>query len=421
MVWLRDTRLVLWPHGYTQRPGLDYEETFSPVVRFESLRVVLALATHQDLKVHQMDVKTAFLNGELNNLIYMKQPEAFVKKDQEGLVCKLKQSIHGLKQSPRCWNSALDVYLRSIGFVQTKSDPCIYVAEEGEPFIIAIYVDDILLAGQTDVCIAELKDALTNHFDIKNLGQVNSFCGVKIIQNLEKWVGQPSYTESILKHFNMRDAKAAKTPVNSSLKLIKALDDSECMDQELYQSAVGKLLYLSTCSRPDIAFAVSKVARYTSKPTVEHWKAVKHIFRYLVGTINHGILFSRSSSSECIRYSDADWGGELDDRKSTSGFIYQIGEGPASWSSRKQNSVALSTSEAEYVALASAAQEAIWLRQLMSELTKTPIKTITINERCKGSQSLQYAYQRIHSFMDRVMKLRKMASVQELLNLVSVK
>ena len=410
-----------------------------------------------------MDVKTAFLNGELNNLIYMKQPEAFVKKGQEGLVCKLKRSIYGLKQSPRCWNSALDVHLRSIGFVQTKSDPCIYVAEEGEPFIIAIYVDDILLAGQTDVRIAEVKDALTNRFDIKDLGQVNSFLGVKIIQNLEKgtiWAGQPSYTESILKHFNMRDAKAAKTPVNSSLKLIKALDDSECIDQELYQSAVGKLLYLSTRSRPDIAFAVSKVARYTSKPTVEHWKAVKHIFRYLVGTINHGILFSRSSSSECIGYSDADWGGDLDDRKSTSGFIYQIGEGPVSWSSRKQNSVALSTSEAEYVALASAAQEAIWLRQLMSELTKTPIKTITINEDnqsaiclSKNPQfhgrskhisikhhflrdqvkegSIEVKYCRTEEMIadmftkglsgERFMKLRRMASVQELLNLVSVK
>ena len=214
---------------------------------------------------------------------------------------------------------------------------------------------------------------------------------------------------------------------------------------------------MSTRPRPDIAFAVSKVARYTSKPTVEHWKAVKHIFRYLVGTINHGILFSRS---ECIGYSDADWGGDLDDRKSTSGFIYQIGEGPVSWSSCKQNSVALSTSEAEYVALASAAQEAIWLRQLMSELTKTPIKTITINEDnqsaiclSKNPQfhgrskhisikhhflrdqvkegSIEVKYCRTEEMIadmftkglsgERFMKLRRMAIVQELLNLVSVK
>ena len=142
-------KACLVAQGYTQRPGLDDEETFSPVMRFESLRVALTLAAHQDLKVHQMGVKTSFLNSELNDLIYMKQPEAFVKKGQGGPVCKLKQSIYGLKQSPRCWNSALDDRLRSIGFVhQTKGDPCIYVAEEGEPFIIANYVDDILLAGK---------------------------------------------------------------------------------------------------------------------------------------------------------------------------------------------------------------------------------------------------------------------------------
>ena len=260
--------------GYAQRPGVDYEETFSPVVRFESLRVFLALAVQKGLKVHQMDVKTAFLNGELNDLIYMKQPEAFIMKGQEGLVCKLKRSIYGLKQSPRCWNSVLDEHLKSIGFVQTKSDPCIYIAEEGDPFMIAIYVDDILLAGQSDRRMAQVKDALTDRFDVKDLGRVDCFLGVKIIQNLEKgtiWAGQSVYTKTILNQFNMRSAKAAKTPVNTALKLTKAENDSECVDQELYQSAVGKLLYLSTRTRPDIAFAVSKVARYTSKPTVEHW------------------------------------------------------------------------------------------------------------------------------------------------------
>ncbi len=140
-----------------------------------------------------MDVKTAFLNGELNDLIYMKQPETFIKKGEESLVCKLKRSIYGLKQSPRCWNSALDDHLRSIGFIQTKSDPCIYIAKEGDPFLIAIYVDDILLAGQSDHRIAEVKNALSNRFDIKDLGTVDHFFGVKIVQNFEKctiWAGQ---------------------------------------------------------------------------------------------------------------------------------------------------------------------------------------------------------------------------------------
>ena len=179
----------------------------------------------------------------------------------------------------------------------------------------------------------------------------------------------------------MDEAKSVKTPVNSSQKLMKASDDSVCVDKELYQCAVGKLLYLSTRTRPDISFAVSRAARYTSKPTEDHWKAIKHILRYLVGTTKYGLLYSRNTSQiDCVGYSDADWGGDLDDRKSTSGYIFQIAGGPVSWRSRKQSCVALSTSEAEYIALTSAAQEGIWLRQLISEILKKPMKPVTIYE-----------------------------------------
>ena len=165
----------------------------------------------------------------------------------------------------------------------------------------------------------------------------------------------------------MSNVKASKTPVNPGVKLSKGTENSEYMDIELYQSAVGKLLYLSIRTRPDIAFAVSSVARYTAKPTVDHLKAVKHILRYLASTVNHGLLYSRSSS-DCLGYSDSDWGGDLDDRMSTSGFVFHIRGGPVSWQSRKQSCVALSKSEAEYIALTSAAQEAVSLCQLISEL-----------------------------------------------------
>ena len=368
--------------GYSQRQGQDYEETFSPVVRFESIRTIIALAIQKGLKIHQMDVETAFLNGELTEEIYMKQPEGFVEKGRENQVCKLTKSIYGLKQSPRCWNYVLDTQLKSMGFAQTKSDPCIYVSTIGEPFIIAIYVDDIVLVSKTDQRLTEVKREIESKFKVKDLGELHYFLGVKVVQNTEKqsiWLGQPSYIKQLLEQFNMSNAKATKTPVNPGFKLSKGTEDSEYMDIELYQSAVGKLLYLSTRTRPDISFAVSSVARYTAKPTVDHWKAVKHILRYLIGTINYGLLYSRTSSV-CLGYSDSDWGGDLDDRKSTSGYVFQIGGGPVSWQSRKQSCVALSTSEAEYIALTSAAQEAIWLRQLLSELEQEPEKKVVIYE-----------------------------------------
>ena len=192
--------------GYTQKPGQDYDETFSPVVRFESLRMVIALAIQNGLKLHQMDVTTAFLNGELKEEVYMKQPEGYVVKGKEDLVCKLRKSIYGLKQSPRCWNSALDDYL---GFVQAAGDPCLYMSTEGEMFLIAIYVDDILLAGKSIERLNAVKQALSQQFQVKDMGELHYFLGVKVVQEHKAgivWIGQQSYTENILRKFGMEDA-----------------------------------------------------------------------------------------------------------------------------------------------------------------------------------------------------------------------
>ena len=167
--------------GFSQKYGLDYDETFSPVVRFESLRTVIALAVQNGMKLHQMDVTTAFLNGELEEEVYMKQPEGFAAKGQEDMVCKLKRSIYGLKQSPRCWNSALDNQLKQMGFVQVKGDPCLYMASEGEMFFIAVYVDDIVLAGKSNKRMAEVKEILAKQFQIKDMGELHYFLGVKIV------------------------------------------------------------------------------------------------------------------------------------------------------------------------------------------------------------------------------------------------
>ena len=192
--------------------------------------------------------------------------------------------------------------------------------------------------------------------------------------------GTTNYTENLVSHFSMQNVKTCKTPVNPSLKLTKAKDDSTYIDGELYQSAVGKLIYPSTRMRPDIAFAVSNVAKFTAKPTEQQWRAMKHIIRYLAGTTNFGLLFTRNESTECTGYSDADWGGDIDDRKSTSGYLYLMSGAPVSWRSKKQSCITLSTAEAEYMSLTSAAQEVICLVCLLVELQKESITPAIIHE-----------------------------------------
>ena len=307
----------------------------------------------------------------------MQQPEGFVEKGKEHLVCKLRRSIYGLKQSPRCWNSVLDNKLKSMGFKQTMGDPCIYVKEEcGEIFIIAVYVDDILLAGKTDQKINEVKQALAELFKMKDMGELHHFLGVKVVQkpsSKEIWIGQEAYTKSMLEIFSMESSKPVNTPINPGTKLTKATAESQRVDKIKYQSAVGHLLYLSTKTRPDIAYAVSDVARFCGDPTEEHWVAVKHIMRYLRGTGDMGLLYDgNEETTTCVGCSDANWAGDLDDRKSTSGYVFQISNAAISGRSKKQSCVALSTAEAEYMALASATQEAIWLQQLLTDLKSKP-------------------------------------------------
>lgn len=359
--------------GFDQKYGLDYDETFCPVVRLESLRSLIALSTQRGLELHHVDVHTAFLNGTLQEEVFMKQPTGYEKEGEEHLVCKLRKSIYGLKQSSRCWNTALDAHLKQMGFTQLKSDPCIYVSGGDDPFYIGVYVDDMILAGKEAVRMKSVKKQLASKFDIKDLGKLSYFLGMSIVQDLEQrrtWMGQPMHTEKLLTRMGMSDCKPVKTPVEPGNRLVKASEDEEAVDQQSYQSLVGSLMYLATCTRPDIAYAVGMLARYSSKPNQSHWVAAKRVLRYLKGTVNFGLVYSGDSC--VVGHSDADWAGDVDDRKSTSGYMFQIAGGPVSWRSRKQNTVALSTAEAEYVALSSAAQECVWMRRLVAELGNPP-------------------------------------------------
>ena len=367
--------------GYNQQYGIDYQDTFSPVARFESIRLIISLAAINKLKLHQMDVTTAFLNGALKEDIFMKQPEGYKVKGKEMLVCKLNRSLYGLKQSAKCWNEELDSHLKSLGFKQSISDQCIYIKSDGNDIlVVAVYVDDIIVGGQCKKHIDEIKYKLSLKFSIKDMGELHHFLGVKIIQSEDGiWIGQPSFIEDLLMKFDMKDCKPVDTPADPSIKLKKLFSNDDKVDREKYQSAIGCLIYLSTRTRPDITYAVGAVAKYAEQPGKQHWTAVKRIFRYLKGTITLGIKYSSTSKDELIGYSDADWAGDVDDRKSTSGYAFELGS-IITWRSKKQASTALSTAEAEYLALASCIQEALWLKKLLSDLTNKVEKSIDIYE-----------------------------------------
>ena len=315
----------------------------------------------------------------------MTQPKGFVKQGEEHLVCKLNKSIYGLKQSPRCWNTALDTHLTEMGFTQSNSDPCIYRSDEGgEIFYLGVYVDDIILAGRSEDQVKEVKAALSQKFEIKDMGKLHHFLGISVVQNEQSktvWIGQPAYTKNVLTKFGMQDCTPVNTPVDIGSKLETTSDEDEHTDQQQYQSAIGSLMYLAVSTRPDISYALGNLAKFSSKPSKKHWSTIKRVLRYLKGTVEHGILYNQNSSGECVGYySDADWAGDINDRKSTSGYVFQMSGAAVTWRSKKQGCVALSTAEAEYVALCSAAQESVWLRRLTSELGSPPQTATVIYE-----------------------------------------
>ena len=377
--------------GFSQVRGADYDETFSPVVRRESVRTVVGLAVRNGLSLHQLDVTTAFLNGKFEEVVYMRQPEGFIAEGQEHLVCRLKRSIYGLKQSPRLWNATIDGFLKQLGFLQSQSDRCVYIAAVGELAVVGIYVDDIVVACKNEEKLKEFKRALCGKVDVKDLGKLHHFLGMKVIQDDvsgDVWIGQDAYVGKVLERFGMQDAKSVVTPVDASSKLVKAAEDDVMFDKGVYQSAVGSLLYLSTGTRPDIAFAVGNVARFSANSTKRHWTGVKRILRYLKGTSDLGLHYSSSVDEDLVGYSDSDWAGDLDDRRSVSGYMFKLCGAPISWRSKKQASVALSTAEAEYVALSSATQETVWLRKLTSELKFEQSRPTVVYEDNQSSISM---------------------------------
>ena len=374
--------------GYSQQYGIDYDETFSPVVRFSSIRTLLAYAVQQGMLIHHMDVVTAFLNGQLHEEIYMKQPPGYIQPGQEELVCRLKKSLYGLKQSPRCWNLTFCEHMKSMGFKQCDADPCIFIRKGSELSIVAVYVDDLILITETVDEMQQIKANLANRFKMTDMGQLRYCLGVSI--NIDEGkqlleLSQKQYIQKLLERYGLCDANSVSTPVDLNVKLVKDDGHSKLVDPVLYQSIIGSLLYAAIATRPDISHAVGMLSKFCSKPSEAHLTAVKRILRYLKGTVSLTLQYQRQEKLTVIGYSDADWANDLDNRHSVTGNVFIMTEGAVNWLSQKQATVALSTAEAEYVALSSAAQEVIWLRRLLSEINVDISKPTIIREDNKGA------------------------------------
>lgn len=374
--------------GFTQQYGIDYEETFSPVVRFTSVRALLAHGLQHGMTIHQMDVVTAFLNGNLDEDIFMQQPDGYVQTGQEHLVCKLNKSLYGLKQSPRCWNAVFHEYMEHIGFKQGNADPCVYTRSADVTTIIAVYVDDLIMMSETTQEMVRVKGLLSDRFKMKDMGELHYCLGIAIEQCEHRQsllIHQSLFIQKILAKYKMSEANTVATPADLSVRLVKNDGLSKPVDQGHYQAMVGSLLYAAIATRPDIAQAVGVVAKFSSNPDSSHLTAVKRIYRYLKGSVNLGLRYTKQVDGQLITYSDADWAGDHDNRHSTTGNLHMMAEAAIGWLSKKQRVVALSTSEAEYIALSTAAQETIWLRRLLKDLNAGQSTPTTIMEDNQGA------------------------------------
>ena len=381
--------------GFSQEAGVDYDEVFAPVARYNSIRSVLAIANQLDLEVHQMDVKSAFLNGDLENEIFMKQPEGFVDSENPDYVCLLKKSLYGLKQSARCWNLVMDEYLKSNGYKQSTADMCIYYKSEVKDgrtvlMIIAVYVDDTILASNNMDALNEEKRRLSRKFEMDDRGEVHYVLGMSVKRNRNLkilTIDQRVYLENVLKRFGMQSCKPIATPLEPGKKF-EALGDDDPVDVTEYQAVIGSLTYAVVSTRPDLAVAVGMLSQFMKGPGKEHWTGIKRVLRYIKGTLDYGLKFVYSKNFVLYGYSDADWAGDIESRKSTSGYVFRLGGCTISWKSKKQPVVALSSTEAEYVALCHAAQETVWLRNLLHSINLQQSEATILYEDNQGAMAL---------------------------------
>lgn len=363
-------RARLVAKGFMQNKGIDYSETFSPVVRHTTLRLLFALAVQLNLEITHLDITTAFLNGDLEEVLYMQKPDCFPNCKDDGKVLLLKKAIYGLKQASRAWYKKVDDCLIGMAYKRSEVEPCLYIKDNDNcKTIVTIYVDDFFVFSNNASETENLKHILASKFKLKDLGEVKQCLGISVKVNRVNGIitlSQENYIDQLLKKFNMLECKPADTPMEAKLNLSKT---EKCNVKYPYQQLIGCLMYLAVLTRPDIMFSVVFLSQFNNCHEYEHWSYAKRVLRYLKKTKHYKLTYTKKGNKKLEGFADADWGNNVVDRKSYTGLCFTLSGGIISWSSKKQSTVALSSTEAEYMSITEACKEAIYLRSLICEIT----------------------------------------------------
>jgi hypothetical protein len=394
-------RLVI--KGYEQVPGEDFDETFAPVARLETFRLVLALAAANGLQIHQMDVVTAFLNPDIDGEVYMELPPGVenswlwpestdqIQEIPHDAICRLLKALYGLKQAPRLWFKHIDSFLKKLGFHPSDNDANLYISEDAW---ILLYVDDLLIVSKSERQIAEIKRRLSDQYRMTDHGAAKQFLGLELRRYGDKlYVGQHRFALKVIRRFEMHDAYPQTTPLDPGSRLVKATKGDRLVDANEYRALIGSLMYLMRATRPDLAFTLSALSKHNEKPTSEHLQAAKHVLRYLKGTIEMALVYEKSMRNgpvEITNYTDSNWASDLNDHNSTFRYIFKLAGVVVTWSSQKQSLVVQSMTEAEYIGCSEVAREVVWLHRLLQDLqAEYPINPpLTLHADNQGSIKL---------------------------------
>uniref|UniRef100_H3H572 Polyprotein n=2 Tax=Phytophthora ramorum TaxID=164328 RepID=H3H572_PHYRM len=382
--------------GFKQKFGVDFFETYSPVANMNSIRVVLSVVVAKAYVTEQLDADTAFLNSDLKEQVFMEVPYGIL--NAEHMMCKLDKAIYGLKQAASAWHQTIHAVFMKIGFHSCGADQCVYVKGTKDNYVyVCLYVDDMIIAAKTNKEIDEVKMALKSAFKMKELGEVKFILGMEIDHDRTAstlMIKQTRYIDDVTSRFNQQDAKAVVNPCESGMKLTKMQSpttnaEREDMRNKPYRSLIGCLLYITTCTRPDVAYIVTQLSRFLENPGQQHWKAAIRVLRYLKTTKEFGIVYNGNNGKVAMEaYTDADWGSNLDDRRSVSGIMIMVGGAPVIFKSKYQRTVALSSAEAEYMALSLCTQEVLWTRTMLKDLGHEQVGATQVWEDNQGAIAL---------------------------------
>ena len=363
--------------GYTQQLGIDYNETWAGVTRLESVRMTAAIAAKLDLKLWRIDFVGAYLNSLTKEDIYMKQPEGFVQPGFEDHVCKLVHTIYGTMQGAHDWYETLTNTYDKLGYTTSRADPCVrYKKENGGYTLTDTYTDDIFGASKSNGEVEKRKDEMGKEWEIKDVGENEYFLGMRVQQNIDEGtirLTQRPYWEHVLNRFELTEIHPRNTPLPVGFSVDQSMSpktDSERqeMADKPYRPVLGSVMWGQLATRPDLSFAVSLLSRFQADPGIEHWKGLMHVIGYIKNTMDYGLTYSRDADLTPLAYVDADYGGCRDTRRSTSGYVFTMAGGAVTWSSKRQATVALSTVEAEYVAMSRCAQQMVWTQTWLDEV-----------------------------------------------------